>query len=164
MNTNLQKQWWIVPAVAGAVGLVAVLLADEFLPSLESYAFLLLLILVGLSFLWAFAKRDVWWAVAPGVGALTATVAVLVNLYLPENNGWIATLILGGGVFVIAAIPNRRIEVNVAHFVGIVIVVIGFLISPLRTVWKIALIVASILLAAYFAWLDREDMRRLFAS
>ena len=164
MNINLQKQWAIIPAVAGAVGLVAVLVADEFFSSLAPYVLLFFFVLVGASFLWAFVKRDVWWAVAPGVGALAAAVAILVNLYLPENNGWIAILILGAGAFVIAAIPNRRIEVNVAHFVGIMIVVIGFLISPLRTVWKIVFVLASILLAAFFAWLDREDMRRLFTS
>jgi Flp pilus assembly protein TadB len=96
--------------------------------------------------------------------ALASAVAILVNLYLPENNGWIAILILGAGAFVIAAIPNRRVEVNVAHLMGIIVVVIGFLISPLRTLWKIVFIVVSVLLAAYFVWLDREDMQHLFAS
>jgi hypothetical protein len=31
-------------------------------------------------------------------------------------------------------------------------------------VWKIVFILASILLAVYFAWLDRDDMKELFAS
>lgn len=164
MNSNLQKHWWIVPLVAGAVGLFALFLANQFFPSLVLYALLFLLVLVALSFLWAFILRDVWWAVALNVWALTAAVALVVNAFLPKNNGWIAALILGAGTFVIAAIPNRRVEVNIAHFIGIVVVVFGFLISPIRIVWKIVFIVASILLALYFAWLDREDMKRLFAS
>jgi hypothetical protein len=98
------------------------------------------------------------------VWALAGAAAVALNVFLPEHNGWIDVLILGAGTFLIAAIPNRRIEVNVAHFVAIVVVVIGFLISPMRTVWKVVFIVLSILLALYFAWLDREDMKRLFAS
>jgi hypothetical protein len=164
MNINLEKHWWIVPVIAGVVGLLAVLLANRFLPSLVLYALLLLLVLVALSFLWALVWRDIWWAVAPNVWALTAAVALAVNALLPVNNGWIAVLILGAGTFVIAAIPNRRVEVNIAHFVGIVIVVFGFLLSPIRIVWKIVFIAVSILFATYLAWLDREDMKRLFAS
>jgi hypothetical protein len=164
MNINLKRQWLLVPILASVVGLLVVIVAGQFFPRLTPYALLLLLIPVGVSFLWAFVKQSVWWAVAPGVEVLAAALAVLVNLFLPNNNGWIAVLILGAGAFVIAAIPNRRAEINVAHFLGIIVVVIGFLISPLRIMWKIVFIVASVLLAAYFAWLDREDMRRLFTS
>ena len=164
MNSNRQISWWIGPVVAGVVGLVALLAARLFSPSLELYALLFLLVLVGLSFLWAFIQHDVWWAVACNVWALTAAIALIVNTFLPKNNGWIAALILGAGTFMIAAIPNRRVEINVAHFVAILILLFGFVISPMRTVWKIAFIVVSLLLAAYFAWLDRDDMKRLFAS
>jgi hypothetical protein len=164
MKVDLDKQWWVVPIIAGVVGLIALLMAYSVLPGLELVAVLLLLILVGVSFLWAFIQRSVWWAVAPGVWALTAVVAVLVNYYLPWNNGWIATLILGAGTFVIAAIPNHRVEINVAHFCGIVLILFGFVISPMRILWKTVLILTSLLLAVYFAWLDREDMKRLLAS
>ncbi len=95
---------------------------------------------------------------------LAGALAVLLSVFLPANNGWIAVLILGAGAFVIAALPNRRVEINVSHFVGIAIVVIGLLLSPLRTLWKIVFVLLSFLLAAYFAWLDREDLRRLFAT
>jgi hypothetical protein len=164
MNVDLEKQWWVVPILGGAAGLVLLIFVDQLFPRVGPYALALLLALVGLGFLWAFRERDVWWTVAPGVGALACALAVLVDTFLPANNGWIAVLILGAGTFLIAAIPNRRVEVNAAHFVGIAIVVIGILLSPLRAVWKIVLIVVSLLLAAYFAWLDREDLKRLFAS
>ena len=170
MKVDLQRQWWIAPIVAGVAGILAVLIAlaisgrNSALPGLELAAVLLLLLLVGASFGWAFLRRDVWWAVAPGVGALAAAVAVLVNYVLPENNGWIATLILGAGAFVIAAIPNRRVEINVAHFCGIAIILLGFIISPLRLVWKLVFVVVSIALAVYFAWLDREDLKQLLTS
>lgn len=164
MNSNRQQSWWIAPAVACAIGLVALIVAHQLVPSLQVYALLLLLVLVGVGFLWAFAGRDVWWAVAPGVWALAGATAVALNVYLPKHNGWIDVLILGAGTFIIAAIPNRRIEVNIAHFIAIIVVVIGFLISPIRTVWKIVFIVVSLVLAVYFAWLDREDMKELFSS
>jgi hypothetical protein len=164
MNVDRWKKWWVMPILGGAVGLLAVILAFAWIPRLELAAVLLLLALVGATFLWAFVRRDVWWAVAPGVGALVSAAAVLVNYVLPANNGWIATLIVGAGAFVIAAIPNRRAEVNVAHFVGIVLLLFGFVISPLRIVWKVISIALSIALALCFVWLDREDMKRLFAS
>jgi hypothetical protein len=164
VNKNRQISWWIGPVIACVVGLVALLAARLFSPSLELYALLFLLVLVGLSFLWAFIQRDVWWAVAFNIWALTAAIALIVNAFLPENNGWIAALIFGAGTFVIAAIPNRRVEINVAHFVAILILLAGFVISPLRTLWKIVFIIVALLLAAYFAWLDRDDMKRLFAA
>jgi hypothetical protein len=163
MKHNRQKDWWIAPVIACAIGLVPLIIANQFAPSLLAYALLVLLVLVGAAFLWAFIAREVWWAVAPGVWALAGAAAVTLNLYLPQHNGWIDVLILGAGTFLIAALPNRRIEVNIAHFVAIVIVVIGFLLSPMRTVWKVVFIVLSILLAVYFAWLDRDDMKELFA-
>jgi hypothetical protein len=164
MKSSRQKSWWIAPAIACGIGLVALLVARQLYPSLQLYAILLLLALLGLGFAWAFTERDVWWAVAPGVWALSGVAAVALTCVLPEHNGWIDVLILGAGTFLIAAIPNRRIEVNIAHFVGIIVVVIGFLISPLRSVWKIVFIALSILLAVYFVWLDRDDMKELFAS
>jgi hypothetical protein len=164
MKGNRQNSWWIAPAAACGIGLIVLIVTHQLYPSRQPYAILLLLALLGWSFIWAFVKRDVWWAVAPGIWALAGMVAVALSVLLPENNGWIDLLILGAGTFLIAAIPNRRIEVNIAHFLAIVVVVIGFLLSPLREVWKILFIVLSILLAVYFAWLDREDMKELFAS
>jgi hypothetical protein len=164
MDIDLQKHWWIVPAILGVIGLVALILAYQFLFGLVPYLLILFSILVGLGFLWSFLKWDVWWAVGPAIVALALALALFVDLFLPENNGWVTTLILGASAFVIAIIPNRRIEVNVAHFVGIAILVIGFLVSPLRPMWKIIFIVASLLLAGYLLWLDRKDMKRLFAS
>lgn len=163
MHIDLDKQWWVIPAIAGAIGLAALAVAALLLPGATPYALLLLLLLVGSSFLWAFLRHDVWWAIAPAVLAFADVVAVVTDSFLPANNGWIAVLIVGAGTLIIAAIPNRRAEVNAAHFAAIAIVILGFLISPMRAVWKAGLIAASILLAAYFAWLDREDLKRLFA-
>ena len=61
---------------------------------------------MGLSFLWVFVARRIFWAVAPGVGALGLAVAVIVSAFVPENNGWVGTLILGASAFVMAALPN----------------------------------------------------------
>ena len=161
---NIQERWWIVPVVIGVAGLLAFFLAAQFVSVYAPYVLILVLALLGASFLWSFTRGDIWWAVAPAVVAFALAIAVLVNLFLPRNNGWMATLILGASAFVIAAIPNRRVEINVAHFIAILILLFGFVISPLRILWKIVFIVVSLLLAAYFAWLDRDDMKRLFAS
>lgn len=108
MDIDLQKNWWIVNVAAGVVGILVVILAEEFFPSLADYAFILFLTLVGLSFLWVFnTKKEIWWAVAPGVGALAFAVAVVVGLIIGgENNGWLASVIIGIGFLLMAVIPN----------------------------------------------------------
>jgi UDP-N-acetylmuramyl pentapeptide phosphotransferase/UDP-N-acetylglucosamine-1-phosphate transferase len=59
--------------------------------------------------------KEIWWAVAPGVGGIAFAVAILVSLLIPENNGWASVLILGVAAFLIAAIPNVRDSIKVAY-------------------------------------------------
>ena len=162
MNAILRRHWWIVNVAAGVVGIIAMRLAEQYFPSLAPYATILFLTLVGLSFLWVFTtKKGIWWAVAPGVGAIAFAVALLVSLLIPENNGWVGMLILGAAAFVIAAIPNSRDGMKVAYVVGAMILVIGFLMAPVTLVLKIILCVASAALGGYFIWRNRETLGRV---
>jgi len=162
MNVILRRHWWIVNVAAGVVGIIAMRLAEEYFPSLAPYATMLFLTLVGLSFLWVFTtKKGIWWAVAPGVGAIALAVAVLVSLLIPENNGWVGMLILGAAAFLIAAIPNVRDGMKVAYIVGAMTLVIGFLMAPIAPVWKIILCIASAALGGYFIWRNRETLGRV---
>ena len=156
MNVDLQKRWWIVPAVAGGLGVVLLVLVGELLPSLEFYAMLLFFLLVGLSFVWVFVVPRKFWAVAPGVGALGIAVALIVSQFIPENNGWVGTLILAVTVFVMAAIPNPWPPFKGVYAVGLLILLIGFMMVPLPVVWRIVLCVATVLVGAYLFWRDRE--------
>ena len=164
MNIDLQKHWWIVIVVAAVVGIAILILADNLLPSLSPYAVLLFLVLLGASFLWAFITRGIFWAVAPGVGVLALAVGVVVSFFVPENNGWVATLILGVGSIVIGAIPNPRGEIKVTYFIGAMILVIGFLLAPLAPLWKIILCVASALGGAYVIWRSWDDVQGTSSS
>ena len=155
MNVDLQKHWWIVPAVAGGVGVLFLVLAGELLPSLELYAVLFFLLLVGASFLWVFYARKKFWAVAPGVGALGLAVAVIVSALIPPNNGWVGTLILGATAFVMAALPNPNPALKGIYVVGVLILVIGCLMAPVTVVWKVILCVASAALGGYMLWRNR---------
>jgi hypothetical protein len=156
MNIDLQKRWWNVPAVAGGVGLLLLILVDELFPSLELYAMLLFLLLVGGSFLWVFGACRKFWAVAPGVGALGFAVAVIVTEFVPEPTGWVAALILGVTAFVMAAIPNPEPTFKGIYVIGAFILLIGFIMAPLAILWKVILCVASAALGAYLLWRNRD--------
>ncbi len=160
MNIDLQKNWWIVNVVAGVVGIAVDSLADQYFPSAAPYTSIFFLTLVGLSFLWVFnTKKEIWWSVAPGVGVLSLAVAGVVNLFIPENNGWVATLILGVAGFVIAALPNPRPEIKITYLIATLILVIGFLMAPLPTLWKIVSCVVCVMVGGYFTWLNRRHFQ-----
>jgi hypothetical protein len=164
MKLNLHKNWWIVPVEAAIVGLLAIFLADQFFENLQTAAVFLFLLLVGLSFMWAFSWRGIWWAVAPGVGLLTVCVIIIVSLFIPENNGWVASLILGAGALVIGAIPNPRVEMKIAYVIAPWMLVIGFLISPLPLALRIVLAVASILFVIYLIWRNLDKFKAMQAT
>ena len=163
MDIDLQKNWWIVNVAAGVVGVLVMILAEQFFPSLDDYATILFLTLVGLSFLWVFnTKKEIWWAVAPGVGALALAVASVANLIIGENNGWLASVIIGIGFLLMAVIPNPRAEILPIGYIGAIFaLVIGLLMAPITIPWKIIFCLASALIVGYFAWRNREKLQQL---
>lgn len=162
MRIDLDKHWWVVNVAAGVVGLIVLMLADAFFPTLESYAMYFFLILVGLSFLWLFVTRaeQAPWAIAPAVGCFTFVVVGLVNQMTgAETFGWVGSLIVGLGAAIIAAVPNPRIEIKVAYVVSLWFLVPGFLLSPLPLALRIILAAASVVAVAYLLWQNREAFR-----
>lgn len=158
MNINPNIQWWRVVAGLGLFGLAAVFIADQFFQEAAEYVFVAVMILLGLSFMWAFYTRGVFWAVAPGVGLLALAVAGIMSWFVPENNGWVSTLILGAGAYVIGAIPNPRGEMKVAYPIGAMLLVIGFLLAPLSAALTIVLCVVTVLATGYLVWKNREAL------
>ena len=160
MNINPNIQWWRVVVAVGLFSLAAVVLADQFLEEASEIVFLLALVLLGLSFMWAFYARGIFWAVAPGIGLFAFAAAGIVSHIVPENNGWVSTLILGAAAYVIGAIPNPRGEVKAAYLIGAMLLVIGFLLAPLTVAWTVVLCVATVLLTGYLAWRNKEALQQ----
>jgi hypothetical protein len=162
MNINLQRYWWIVPIIAAVAGIAIVELTDEFAPGLTDYADILFLLLVGLSFLWAFLARGIWWAIAPAVGVLAFAVTVTLGvLFFPEaeNLAWLAFLCLGAAGFVLGVIPSSRAGMKISYGFGAFILAIGFLIAPLPIVWRVILCVGSVLVGGYLVWRYRANFQ-----
>ena len=162
MNIDLRRYWWIVPAAAGVAAIIILVLTDELAPDLSDYGLILALLLVGLSFLWAFLARGIWWAIAPAVGVLAFAVTVTLGVLLfpeAENLAWLAFLCLGAAGFVLGAIPNSRAGMKISYGFGAFILAIGFLIAPLPIVWRVILCVGSVLVGGYLVWRYRADFQ-----
>jgi hypothetical protein len=157
-----KKSWAGFPLVVGVIGLVALLLAYLFRKDLVAPVMAGAAALLGIAFLWAFSKRDVWWAVIPGVGLLSLALICLVYCLILGSVVWLGILLLGLGAYVIAVIPNEKVWINVSYILGLILVLIAIYISPMILMWKIILAVAFVLLFALTLWLDREDLGRIW--
>jgi hypothetical protein len=157
-----KKNWAGFPLVVGVLGLIALVVA-YMLPQIDvSPVLAAVAALLGFAFLWAFGRRDVWWAVIPGVGLLALALICLVNCLLLGNILWMSVLLLGLGAYVIAVIPNDKVWINVFYIVGLILVLIAIYISPIVQMWQIVLAVAFVLLLALTLWMDREDLGRIW--
>ena len=157
------KGWAWFPLVVGALGLVAFLLAYLLRPTWVSPVMAVASALLGIAFLWVFVEREIWWAVLPGVGLLTLAALCLVYCLLLGSIAWLGILLLGLGAYVIAAIPNEKVWINAFYVLGLILVLIAIFVSPIVLPWQIVLSVAFLLLFVLTLWLDREDLRRIWA-
>ena len=157
-----KKSWAGFPLVVGALGLIALIIAYV-VPHFDvSPVLAAVTALLGLAFLWAFGRRDIWWAVIPGVGLLALALICLVNCLLLGSILWMSVLLLGLGAYVIAVIPNDKVWINVFYILGLILVLTAIYISPIVLMWQIVLVAAFVLLLALTLWLDREDLGRIW--
>ena len=156
------KSWAGFPFVIGVLGLVVIVFLSVLHPNLLSQVMAVVTALLGVAFLWAFGRRDVWWAVIPGVGLLTLSLICLVYCLFLGSIVWMGVLLLGLGAYVIAVIPNEKVWINVSYVIGLILVLFGIYLSPIVRWWKVALAAAFVLLFVVTLWLDREDLRRLW--
>jgi hypothetical protein len=145
------------------LGLVALVFTFVLRPGLIAQVMAIVSALLGVALLWAFGRRDVWWAVIPGVGLLTLAVICLVYCLLLGSIEWMVVLLLGLGAYVIAVIPNEKVWINVFYILGLILVLVAIVLSPIVLAWQIVLAVAFVLLFVLTLWLDREDVGRLWA-
>ena len=160
MSERPKLIWWRVVVAVSLFSLAAIIIADQFFEGVADYVLILALILLGLTFLWAFYARGIFWAVAPGVGLLAVAVAGIVSYFIEENNGWVATLILGAAAYIIGAIPNPRNEMKVTYPIGAMLLIIGFLLAPLSVPVTVVLCVVTILPTGYLIWRNREQFQQ----
>jgi hypothetical protein len=158
MSNKSNRGWWRVIAALSLFGLAAIIIADQFFVEVVDYVVLLVLVGLGLAFMWVFYARGVFWAVAPGVGLLAVVAAGIVSQFAPENNGWIGSLILGAAAYIVGAIPNPMEEMKVAYLIGGMILIIGFLLAPLPVLATVVLCVVTVIVTGYLVWRYREAL------
>lgn len=164
MARKRKKEGWAgFPLIVGVLGLIALAWAYVYRPELLSFAMAATTALLGITSLWAFVRKDIWWAVIPGVGLLTLAAICLVYCFLLGNITWMGVLLLGLGAYVIAVIPNERVGINLFYLLGLILVLVSIYLSPIVRVWQLVLAIAFLLLFALTLWLDREDLRRIWA-
>ena len=85
---------------------------------------------IGVSFCWAYStdRERLWWAIIPGLGALSLLVAVLADYAFGRDpqNRWISALVLGVGSTIIAAVLKRMSGARVL----IIVATFSFLVFP----------------------------------
>lgn len=155
-NFSVQKQWWIVVAAATIIGTAAVIIADLWLPDWQTVGGFLFFGLVGVSFCWAYSldRERLWWAIIPGLGALSFLAAGLADIWYGRDpgNDWLSVLILGIGTALIGALLRRVDAKRVLVIVAMFLFIVGIAMAPLGTTLTFVLIGVTILAAAAALW------------
>lgn len=153
---SARRQWWVVVAIAVIIGVAAVIIADLWLPDWQSFGGFIFFGLVGVSFCWVYSldRERLWWAIIPGLGALSFFGAGLADIWYGTDpgNDWLSVLVLGVGAALIGALLQRIDAKRVLVIVAMFIFIVGVAMAPLGTTLTIILIVAMVLAAAAVLW------------
>jgi hypothetical protein len=86
-------------------------------------------------------RERLWWAIIPGIGALTLLVALLVDSVVGTDpaNDWTAGFVVAAGAAIIALVLQRPDARRVLAIIAVFALAIGILMTPLDVVLKIVL-------------------------
>jgi len=155
---NARRYWWAVVVLAVVIGIAAAVSLDAY----QGIGGFILFGLVGASFCWAYSidQERLWWAIIPGLGALTLMTAMIVGTFVETNteSNWAAILVAGVGAY-ITGMVLRRIDAKVVlYVVSGFFIIIGIAYIPVVWVIKGVLIAAVVLAAVYLMWSNREAL------
>jgi hypothetical protein len=157
---DIRKNWWIVPVVVGVLAVAAFVIIDRLFPSLGWLSAIIVLGLLGASFLWVYFtdRKGLWWAIIPALGLFTLLAAVLVDLLTgtETSNDWINVLVIGAGAALMAWVLKRKNARTTMIIVAIITIFVGILMAPLSILWKCILVAVDILVGGYCLWLARK--------
>ncbi len=147
-----RSQWWTVIPGVTLLGLMVLVLADQFFPSFENlWGGGIFLGGIGLSF-WVvyLINREAWWAIIPA-GVLTTLAAVATLDEFIDDAGWLFFLGLSLTFALVGVLPTSQGRMTWAFIPAGVLLILGlFTAEPLypliNYIWPVALII----LGGYF--------------
>lgn len=94
---------------------------------------------VGFCLLYLIGRERFWWAIIPGLAALTLLGAMAADMYIGTNpsNDWASVLVLSAGAAVTALVLKRPDAKRVLGTIATFSLVIGILMMPLTAATKI---------------------------
>ncbi|MBL7162646.1 MAG: hypothetical protein ISS57_08575 [Anaerolineales bacterium] len=147
-----RTQWWpVIPGIT-LLGLMVLVLADQFFPNFENmWGGSIFLGGIGLSF-WVvyLVNREAWWAVIPaGVLTTLATIAILDSFV--ADSEWVFFIGLGLTFALVGILPTSQGRMTWAFIPAGVLLLLGlFTATPLVPLINYLWPVALILLGGYF--------------
>ena len=161
---NAQKHWWIVIIAVAVMAIAALVITDQWMPAYGALGMVLALGLIGAGFCWVYSinTERLWWAIIPGLGALTVLAAVLPDYAIGTDpkNDWINVLVIGVGAAIIAAVLKRANAKLVLVVVAMFAFLVGLAMAPFTPVLKGVLIAADILVTVLFLWRNRSTLAK----
>ena len=100
-------------------------------------------------------RERLWWAIIPGIGALTLLVAALVDSVVGTDpaNDWTAGFVVAAGAAITALVLQRPDARRVLAIIAVFALAIGILMTPLDVVLKVVL-AGIVVIAAGIALFD----------
>ncbi len=147
-----RTQWWTVIPGVTLLGLMVLVVADQFFPSFENiWGGSIFLGGIALSFWLVYlVNREAWWAIIPA-GVLSTLAAVAVLDEFMDDAGWIFFIGLGLTFILVGVLPTSQGQMTWAFIPGGILLLLGlFTATPLYSVINYVWPVALILLGGYF--------------
>ena len=147
-----RTQWWpVIPGIT-LLGLMVLIVADQFFPRFENiWGGSIFLGGIALSFWIVYlVNRETWWAIIPA-GVLSTLAAVAVLDEFMDDAGWIFFIGLGLTFILVGVLPTSHGQMTWAFIPGGILLLLGLftatpLYSAINYIWPVALI----LLGGYF--------------
>jgi hypothetical protein len=155
MQGNITKRnWWVVLVVGGVLAVAVALVQQSLLPQYDFAAFLIIFVILGVTFYWVYTldKVELWWALIPALamGAILATG--IVAYFTPKDasgSSPYGVVTLGLAAALMGLILRQPTVKLVMYCIAIITLLVGDLMLPIDLIWQIVFIVVELLVVGY---------------
>jgi len=108
---------------------------------------------VGFCVAYYMKKQLLWWAIIPGLGALTLLAAVLSEVVVGTDpkNDWVKVLVMAIGTAINAAAVKRPAAKQALVMVATITLLVAIAMAPLTIIPEVVLIAAEVLAGLFMA-------------
>ena len=166
MDSMINKRnWWIVLVVAGILAIAVTLIQQKWLPDYDLAAFLIAIVILGISFYWVYTtdKQGLWWALIPALAMVVLLATGIVAYFTPKDasgSSPFGVITMGLGAVIIGFVLKRPNAKFVLYAIAIITLLVGILMLPVVLIWKIIFIVVEVLLIGYLIWQNNRQMTK----